>query len=93
MLCCSAIVFLLGQCGAFGAAIKAHLFGGSGTVQSALAAAVAAWGKARWLALSGALAAEFVIAAAAMPALYALDMPSQLGNWPVCAAVLKALAR
>lgn len=93
MLCCTTIVLLLGQCGAFGAAIKAHLFGGAGATQSALATAVAAWGKARWFALSGALAVELAIAAAAMPALYALDLPSQLGNWPVCAAVLKALAR
>ena len=61
-------------------------------MQSALGTAVAAWGKARWFALSGALAVELAIAAAAMPTLYALDVP-QLGNWPVCAAVLKALSR
>ena len=92
MLCCTTVVFLLSQCGAFAAALKAHLFGGTGTVQSVLAATVGTWGKARWFALSGALAVELAIAAVAMPTLYALDVP-QLGNWPVCAAVLKALAR
>ena len=91
MLCCTTFVFLLGQCGAFGAALKAHLLGGTGTLQSAMAATVGTWGKARWLALSGALAVELAIAAAAIPTLYALDVSSQLGNWPVCTAVLRAL--
>ena len=96
MLCCTTLVFLLGQFGAFGAAVKAHFAGGSGTLQAALSAAVGGWSKARWLALSGALALELVVAAAALPTLYALDVPARaasFGNWPICAAVLKALTR
>jgi hypothetical protein len=96
MFCCATLALLFGQFGAFGAAFKAHVFGGNGPLQAALSAAVGGWSKARWLALSGALTVELVVAAAALPTLYALDVPvhgASFGNWPICAAVLKALAR
>jgi len=94
MLCCSVFAILLGQCGAFGAALKVRLAGGGGVVGSAMAAAVAGWPVARWLVAGTVVAGEFVLAAAAWPALRALDMPSQvLGAWPLCAALAEYVRR
>lgn len=93
MLCCSLIAVLLGQFGALGAAMKVRLLGGSGAMGAALAPLVAGWPAVRWLAMGGFLAAEFVIAGAVLPTLYAIDVPRHLlGAWPLCSA-LAALAQ
>ena len=90
MLCCSVIAFLLGQCGALGAAVRMRLFGGTGAMAAALAPIVAGWSMTRWIVVGGVMAGEFALAAAAWPALYALDMPQRLlGAWPLCSALTR----
>ena len=92
MLCCSLVALLLSQLGALFAVAKVRLFGSSGAV--AVAGHVKAWSKARWMMLGGGLAAELVVAAAVMPALYAIDVPARvLGDWPSCMALLSAVSQ
>jgi hypothetical protein len=76
MLCCSLFAVLLGQLGAWAGSLR---FGG------ARLAVFAAWTRRRRGVLAGAFAVELIAAAAALPALYALDRAAQIGSWPICA--------
>ncbi|MBS0469884.1 MAG: hypothetical protein JSR60_02345 [Proteobacteria bacterium] len=84
MLCCSLFAVLLGQLGAWAGSLR---FGG------ARLAAFAGWTRRHRGVLAGAFAAELILAAAALPALYGLDRAAQLGNWPICSFAAQLAGR